>query len=236
MSRHPPVAEDSDATAAKGLVEAEVLRVSTWAGVSPPLVRLVTGLGHEGLHGNTTAEIQSIRIGTQAELNMPFRVVKECSQPGWSWLVAHEVGHIVVRSSFSDVLRWALTGASFGLLLVGLLLVILSAISDYNGSEGGGTGMLIATLIGVSVASLSAGYGLRRREESNADRFAMAYLGDIRGAEEYFNFTADRQSQHSRSHRLAAPMLWLFRSHASPRVRLNIMRRELEKERRPITH
>lgn len=229
MSRHPPVADGREAAAAKLLVEAEVLQVCTWAGIKPPEVRLVTGLGHGGVRGNTTAEIQLIKTGNQAELDMPFRVVKECSQAGWSWLVAHEVGHIVVRSPRSDVLRWALTGAAFGLLLIGLLFILLSAISEYNGYGGGrGSGMLIAALIGASVAFLSAGYDLRRREENNADRFAVGYLGDVRGAEEYFEFTTGRQAQRSLSHRLAAPVLWLFRSHPSPGARLNMMRRELD--------
>lgn len=227
MSRHPPLAEGSDASAAMQVVEAEVLRICVWAGICPPTVKLVTGLGRGGVRGNTTAEISSIKTGGQAELNMPIRIVKECSQPGWYWLVAHEVGHIAVRSPRSDILRWTLTAASIGLLLAGLVVVIVSAVSEYNGSEGRGGGVLVAVLICVSVGLLSTACALRRKEESNADRFAVAYSGDIQGAEEYFKFTGAQQRQPTPSHLFAAPVLWLFRSHPSPHERMSIMRREL---------
>ena len=158
---------------------------------------------------------------------MPFTVVGECSPSGWRWLVAHEIGHIAVRNLRSDLLRWAFTGTSFIVLLCGLVLVILSAASAVAGTPEHENGPLVLVLAAAAVTFLCAGFALRRADESNADRFAVSYSGTVQGAEEYFAFLTNRRRQSTSSDRLAAPVLWPFRTHPTPADRLRIMCREL---------
>ena len=222
--RHQP-ATGTAADLALARVQTETRRVSDWAGITSPKVTIVAGL--RGTGDDSTADIRPLGCGHGYgyEINMPLRVVQGCSPAALQWLVAHEVGHAAARNTVQKRLRIAALALALVSALLSLLTTVGGAVAELSGGSDpwmlvrmAALGFFLLMLLGISA--------LRRHDELNADAFAVAYLGDVQGAEQYFSFVEDSR-QPNGAHRFVRTFLRPLRSHPAHHERLQFMRAQI---------
>lgn len=207
------------------IVRSEAEQVCAAAGMDLPLIRIVASLGRS--RDNLTADVKALKRQKGYEINMPLRVVESCPSAGLRWLVAHEVGHAVTRNTSQEHFRITAQITALMAALLCLGTVVAGAAEDLSGNVDE-WGFLRGMSMGVLVLALVwLGY-LHRADERRADIFAAVYLGEVRGAEEYFEFTNNARQAPSWAERLFRIVLWPLRSHPSPTARVNLMSKHLE--------
>lgn len=211
------------------LVRFEVEQVCLWAGILPPLVHIVASL--RGYGDDATADIRTLRHRRGYEMNMPLRVVESCTPDAVRWLVAHEVGHIAVRKPVQERLRATVLAVALLSALFCLGTTVAGAVADLSGDTDQ-WGFLRLMTMGGFVLALVGTSAFRRADERRADAFASAYLGEVRGAEQYFAFTSDTH-RGSSADRFFRVILWPLRTHPSHRERLRLMREHLHSRGEP---
>lgn len=223
--KRTPELTGTSADQALRLVRGETQRVCAAVGFSPPpAVHIVAGL--RSTRDNATAEVRALKRRREYEINMPLRVVESCSPDALRWLVAHEVGHVITRSTSQERFR----SATLILALVAALLCLGTTVAGAAEDLSGGVdewSSWRAVAMGLFLISLGVVSALARADERRADVFATMYLGQVKGAEEYFAFTRSTRLKPSRTDPLFRFILWPLRSHPSPRERLKLMRQHL---------
>lgn len=221
-NRHQP-ATGTAAALALALVQTEARRVSAWACAPCPMVNIVAGL--RDTRDDSTADIRPLNRGHGHEMNMPLRVVQGCSPAALQWLVAHEVGHTVAGNSVQKRLRIAALTIALASAILSLLTTVGGAVTELSGGSDpwmlvrlSALGFFLLMLLGISA--------LKRHDELNADAFAVAYLGDIRGAEQYFAFVEESHRTYS-AQRFIQTIIRPLRSHPTHHERLQFMRAQL---------
>lgn len=221
-NRYPQVKGPAAEEALK-LVRFETEQVCLWAGICPPLVHIVANL--RSIKDDVTADVRALRHRRGYEMNMPLRVVESCTPDALRWLVAHEVGHAAAGNPGRERLRVTVLSVALISALFCLGTTVSGAVADLSG----GTdpwGFLGLMTMGVFVLALVGISALRRADERRADVFATAYLGEVRGAEQYFAFTSNAR-RGSSADRFFRAVLWPLRTHPSHRERLRLMREQL---------
>lgn len=221
-SKHQP-ATGTAAALALALVQSEARRASDWACAPCPMVNLVAGL--KGARDDSTADIRPLSRGRGHEINMPLRVVQGCSPAALQWLVAHEVGHAVAGNSAQKRLRIAALTLALASAMLSLLTTVSGAVTELSGGSDpwmlvrmSALGFFLVMLLGISA--------LNRHDELTADAFTVAYLGDIRGAEQYFSFVEESHRTYS-AQRFVQAVIRPLRSHPTHHERLQFMRAQL---------
>lgn len=206
------------------LVRFETERVCASSGIDPPEIRIVASLRNS--HDDVTADMRALKHRRGYEMNVPLRVVESCPPAGLRWLVAHEVGHIASRSTSQEHFRHAALTTALLSALFCLGTTAPGAVADFSGTtdEWGfpralSMGVLVLTLVWLSF--------LRRADERRADVFAAVYLGEVRGAKEYFSFTTNAHQRLSLAEKVFLVLLWPLRSHPSHPERLKLMGQHL---------
>ncbi|WP_368783725.1 M48 family metalloprotease [Arthrobacter sp. 9E18] len=157
---------------------------------------------------------------------MPLRVVESCPPAGLRWLIAHEVGHAATRNTFQEHFRLTVLTTALISALLCLGTTVAGAVADLSGNADE-WGFLRGMSMGVLVLALIWFGSLRRADERRADIFAAAYMGDVRGAREYFAFTNSARHSPSLAERFIQMILWPLRSHPSHPNRINLMKKHL---------
>ena len=187
------------------------------------MVTVVVGL--RGTRDDSTADIRPLGRGRGYEINVPLRVVRGCSPEALKWLVAHEVGHAAARNTGQKRLCFAVLVIALASALLSLLTTVAGALAELSGRSDpwmlvrmAALGFFLLMLLGISA--------LRRNDEFNADAFAISYLGDVQGAEQYFSFV-EASRQTIGTHRFVQIFIRPLRSHPSHHERLQSMRAQL---------
>lgn len=223
--KRTPELTGTSADQALRLVRGETQRVCAAVGFSPPpAVHIVAGL--RSTRDNATAEVRALKRRRDYEINMPLRVVESCSADALRWLVAHEVGHVITRSTSQERFRSATLILALVAALLCLGTTVAGAAADLSGGVDEWNFWRVVTM-GLFLVSLGVVSSLRRADERRADVFAAVYLGQVKGAEEYFAFTSNAHIKPSRTDTLTRLILWPLRSHPSHRERLKLMRQHL---------
>lgn len=194
--------------------------MSDWVGIRCPVVNIVAGL--RGTRDDSTADIRPLGRGRGHEMNVPLKVVQGCSLAALQWLLAHEVGHAVARNTVQKRLRIAALAIALASALLSLLTTVGGVVAELSG--GSDPWILVRPAALASFLLMLLGINaLRRYDELNADAFAVAYLGAVRGAEQYFSFVEESRQTHN-AHRFVQAILQPLRSHPAPHKRLQFMR------------
>lgn len=220
----PPELTSPAAVQALKVVTFETERVCASSGIEPPVIRIVASLRDS--RDNVTADIRALKHRRGYEMNVPLRVVESCPLAGLRWLVAHEVGHMATKNASQDHFRNVALTTALASALFCLGTTVPGAVADFSGTSDE-WGFLRALSMGALVLALVWLSFLRRAEERRADVFAAVYLGDMRGAIEYFLFTNNARQALSLPEKVSLVLLWPLRSHPSHRERLKLMSQHL---------
>ena len=185
------------------------------------MIRIVDSL--RSSRDNLTADMRALKRQNGYEMNMPLTVVENCPPAGLRWLVAHEVGHAATRNTSEEHFRIAALTTTLISALLCLGTTAAGAAADLSGNADD-WGLLRGISMGALVLALVWLGFLRRSDERRADIFAAVYLGEVRGAEEYFAFTNSARHTPSLVERFFRMILWPVRSHPSEPNRLKLMR------------
>ena len=139
--------------------------------------------------------------------------------------MAHEVGHTATKNRFQEQLKWAALAVAFLLALLCMATTTAGAAAELSGGNDQWTGLRVLTMVGFALILVGIS-ALRRADERRADAFTVAYLGEVKGAEQYFAFT-DAARRDTSSDRLFRTILWPIRTHPSHSDRLRFMHSQL---------
>nr|WP_275451113.1 M48 family metalloprotease [Arthrobacter sp. H5] len=194
-------------------------RVCAVTGAPMPEVQIV-----EALQGNNdfTAGVQ-FRRG-QPIINVPLRVVRDYPPKALTFLLAHEVGHVVSGNTFYPQ-KWAVgvLALLFGSGALGA--VGFGAYFAYNDRTGPWLG-IVAALIIAFVSCIAGVCAVMRADERRADRFAVDFLGDVEGAEQWNALVERERGQRATLGLFSRALIKLFAMHPPQNVRMEAMRRQ----------
>ena len=225
-NRYAPVSGPAAEQAVK-LVQFEAEQVSLWAKTPPPLTRVVANL--RGTRDDFTADIRRLKRRQGYVISVPLAVVQGCPIDALRWLVAHEVGHTVTKNKLQERLQVAALAVALSLALMCLVTTAAGGVGELSGGSDQWGYPRLLTMLGfvLVLVGISA---LRRADERRADRFAVAYLGELKGAEQYFAFT-EAAGRGTSSDLLFRTVLWPIRTHPSHSERLRFMSNQLSARR-----
>lgn len=206
------------------LVRFETQQVCASAGIDLPVIRIVASLGSS--RDNLTADMRALKRQYGYEMNMPLTVVENCPPAGLRWLVAHEVGHAATRNTSQEHFRIAALTTTLISALLCLGTTVAGAVADLSGNADDWSFLRWISMGVLVLAVVWLGF-LRRADERRADIFTAVYLGEVRGAKEYFAFTNSARQASSRAERFFRMTLWPLRSHPSQPDRLKLMSNHL---------
>lgn len=209
------------------LVRFEAEQVCLWSGTRVPLINVVANL--RSARDDFTADIRPLKHHQEHVMNMPLGVVQGCPADALRWLVAHEVGHTAIRNKFQERLKVTALGVALVLALLCLATTAAGAVAELSGGSDQWGYLRWLPLVGFLLVLMGIS-ALRRADERRADAFAVAYLGEVRGAEQYFAFT-DAAGHGTSSDKLFRTVLWPIRTHPSHSERLRFMSKRLSDQR-----
>lgn len=207
------------------IVRTHIQRICADAGLGEPEVRIVQRLGRRG--SDLTARFRVQRGSPMVEV--PVRVVREYPREGLVWLLAHEVGHYSGYEDRRVKDRLLNLGIALLLALVFAATVWFVVGSIMEGSAPTAGRVLTSACIAV-VAFYTVVFADSRREERQADRFAVSYQGSMDGAEQWAAFSAAHTGQRTPSNFIRRQIGTLFNTHPYGPMRLKSMRVELERQ------
>ena len=153
-------------------------RVCAVAGQPRPRLLIVERLpGSTGEAGQGTAK--AVSWGGPG-IMLPATLVDKLTPAAFEYLMAHELGHIVLRRS-----RWALawTGA-VALFLAGIACAFAVMALMITRASSPDLGLVLSGVLGVLLGVLALMAFINRHQEYEADLFATRIQGSLQGARE----------------------------------------------------
>lgn len=188
-------------------------RIAAGAGLVVPRLVVINRRGWMPRAMGVVARTR-VRGGAGSVIGVSSEAVADLSAPALEFLLAHEFGHIVLRRS-----RWIRARLACGVVLffLGSLIVAAAVFLPVVGT------VVMVVLMAAVFATLGAGQYVLRRHEEEADDYAAAYQGDLRGAEELFRWLALRRGKPQAE---MGAMTRLLASHPHPLDRLERLARK----------
>jgi Zn-dependent protease with chaperone function len=206
----------------------ESTRKESTLAIALPILQRIAAAGGEivprlvvinrwGLKPRATSAVAKTRVraGARSVIALSPEVVSNLSAPALEFLLAHEYGHIALRRS-----PWARARRVCGVVLfvLGCLSLAAAVFLPVFGT------LVVVVLVAVIFVILGAGLFASRRHEEEADDYAAAYQGNLRGAEELFQWLAVRRAKAQ----AAGALSGLMATHPRPLDRLERLARKLK--------
>ncbi|WP_284986822.1 M48 family metalloprotease [Arthrobacter sp. fls2-241-R2A-172] len=134
----------------------------------------------ECLPGGSMTTARASRVQGSGTIEIPASLVLSLSRPALSYLLGHELGHIVLKRSFAVLLRravWALFWV-FGLIPFACVAAAISGGGPEIFLIGVGSVLMTVPVIAVVTALL-------RKHEADCDLFSVRLEGNLAGALEH---------------------------------------------------